>query len=134
MRQKVQNKLRSRAGESLVETLISLLVSSAALLMLAGAITTASRLVTTSRDTLDEYYANNERLSTMDVSMDVSGSPPPSFVSGGGEITIDNDNDNVEITLGNGNDEVTFYINNVFSKTPVISYHYTPDAGGGGTS
>lgn len=56
------NKFRSNAGESISETLIALLISALALIMLAGAVTTASRIVTVSRDKLDEYYDNNEEI------------------------------------------------------------------------
>ena len=50
-------KLRSRVGETLTETLVALLISSLALLMLAGAVTSATRVVTRSKDKMNEYYA-----------------------------------------------------------------------------
>lgn len=62
MMKRVAQKLRSRAGESIGETLIALLISSLALLMLAGAISTTTRIVTHSNETMDNYYAADRNL------------------------------------------------------------------------
>ena len=56
MRKRIQSKLRSRVGESIGETLIALLISALALMMLAGAISSAARIVTRSKTAMDEYY------------------------------------------------------------------------------
>lgn len=53
---KARARLCSQAGESIGETLASLLVAALALTMLAGAMTTAGNVVTQSRDKLDSYY------------------------------------------------------------------------------
>ena len=50
-------KLKNRAGESIGETLVALLISSLALLMLAGAITSASRIITDSNRAMQTYYS-----------------------------------------------------------------------------
>ena len=47
---KLTARLRSRAGESIAEVLVSLLISSLALVMLAGMISAAARMVTRSRE------------------------------------------------------------------------------------
>ena len=49
-------KLRSRAGESIAETLIALLISALALMMLAGAVSSAANVVTRSRTAMSDYY------------------------------------------------------------------------------
>ena len=49
-------KLRSNSGESLVEVLISLLISSLALIMLAAMIRGATNAVLTSEKTMHAYY------------------------------------------------------------------------------
>lgn len=51
------DKLRDRAGESIAETLVGLLISALALLMLAGALTSASNIVNKSKTTMGEYYS-----------------------------------------------------------------------------
>ena len=57
-------KLKSRSGESIGEVLVALLISGLALLMLAGAITSSSHLVETSRAKEAEYYEENDNLNT----------------------------------------------------------------------
>ena len=52
-------KLRSRAGESIGETLIALLIAALALLMLAGAVSSASRIVTRNKAAMKSYYGND---------------------------------------------------------------------------
>ena len=49
-------KLRSTAGESIGETLIALLISALALVMLAGAVSSASNIITRSNDAMNDYY------------------------------------------------------------------------------
>lgn len=73
--QAIFKKLTSTAGESISETLISLLVASLALLMLAGAVSSATGMITRSREKLGEYYESNDKLVT------VSDSTP-------GQVTI----------------------------------------------
>ena len=62
------NKLRSQAGETIGETLVSLLIGALALTMLAGAVSTAGRLVNNSRDNLKEYYSGRDEMTVMSVS------------------------------------------------------------------
>ena len=49
-------KLRSTAGESIGETLVALLISALALVMLAGAVSSASNIITRSNDAMNDYY------------------------------------------------------------------------------
>ena len=49
-------KLKSRAGESIAEVLIALLVSSIGLVMLASMISTSGSIIKKSRDALEHYY------------------------------------------------------------------------------
>ena len=53
---KMLKKLRSTAGESIGETLIALLISALALVMLAGAVSSASNIITRSNDAMNDYY------------------------------------------------------------------------------
>lgn len=100
--EKVNKKLRNRSGESISETLVALLISALALVMLAGAITTASRIVRVSRDKLGSYYTANENLATMTTSS--------------GELTMNFSNSSDDII-------VDFYENNVFGEDKtVIAY------------
>ena len=103
---KVLKKLRSSAGESITETLISLLISTLALVMLAGALSAATGIVLKSRDKMDKYYTANENFVQR----------PESTQNRTLTLTI---TDNRElITTAN----VNYYVNKEFSKTPVIAY------------
>ena len=56
-------KLYSRAGESIGETLIALLISALALLMLAGAVSSAGKIVTRNKAAMEKYYGTDEGMS-----------------------------------------------------------------------
>ena len=62
MKAKIVKRLSGKAGESIAETLIALLISSLALLMLAGAVTTAQRLINQSRGFMEKYYEASNSL------------------------------------------------------------------------
>ncbi len=53
------NKLLSRAGETIAETLIALLISTLALMVLAGMISSTGNLVKSGKDKMDAYYRAN---------------------------------------------------------------------------
>lgn len=62
MKQRIMGKLRGRAGESLAETLMALLISALALIMLAGAIGKASDIIKHSNTAVNAHYeADAER-------------------------------------------------------------------------
>lgn len=50
-------KLRGRTGESIGETLVALLISALALVMLAGAIASATGIVTRSNEAIRQRYS-----------------------------------------------------------------------------
>ena len=97
------NRLRGRAGETLTETLVSLLIGVLALVMLAGAVTAASRVVRRGRTKMSEYYEYGEKVAQM--------SEP------GTEATaVFSDGESDESVA------VSLFENNELSGTPVISY------------
>ena len=55
MKKRMLAKLRSKAGESIGETLIATLIAALALVMLAGAVSSAARIVTNNRNAMKEY-------------------------------------------------------------------------------
>lgn len=61
----IRKKLRGKAGETISETLISLLIASLALVMLAGAVAAGSAMITKSRIKLEDYYTKNEKLAAV---------------------------------------------------------------------
>ena len=56
MKQWIKHKLHSQAGESIGETLIAVLISALALVILAGAIGAATRIITRSNAAVKEHY------------------------------------------------------------------------------
>ncbi len=50
------DRLARESGETLTETLVSILIGTLALIMLAGAITTATNIVVSSKRKMDEHY------------------------------------------------------------------------------
>lgn len=64
LRARLSKKLKGKAGESLAEVLISLLIAALALTMLASVISSAARMITQSKKTMRDYYAANGELTT----------------------------------------------------------------------
>lgn len=85
--QRITAKLRSRAGESLSETLIALLVSVLALVMLAGAISAAGNIVTRSRNAMEEYLAADAAMAGREAS--AKGEGTIAITVGGLTKTVD---------------------------------------------
>ena len=105
-------KRRAQAGETIAETLVALLISALALTMLAGSITSSAKLVQKSRDKLDAYYTSNEEDGV--ITMKSGGSA--------GTVTIKEETTDVSNKLSDQTIGITYYINDEFTKTPVISY------------
>jgi len=60
MLKKIKAKLHGNAGESIAETLIATLIAALALVMLAGAVASAARIITDSRKAIEKYPAEAE--------------------------------------------------------------------------
>lgn len=83
VRTRIRNKLGSSSGESISETLVALLISALALVMLAGVIAASSRIVTRSRESMSTYYDNCNEMVRMSAG---SGSS-----TGSGRVAISGD-------------------------------------------
>lgn len=115
---RINSKISGNAGETIGETLVSLLIASLALVVLAGAISAASGIIMRSRDRINTYYDNAEYVVKM----------PDSIPSGesGEDITINKGTATVTITAPGPqtvlSTDVTYYENTEFGRTPVVSY------------
>ena len=58
----IRRKLRSNRGETIGETLVALLISALALVMLAGAISSTANMINTSDKKMGEYYSGDAAL------------------------------------------------------------------------
>ena len=65
---KAQRKIRQQSGETIAETLVALLISSIALMMLASMISATVNLVTKSETKMGEYYTENAKLENSETS------------------------------------------------------------------
>ena len=111
MMKKMIKKLKSQAGESIGETLVSMLIAALALLMLAGAMSASAGVIVKSRGKLSDYYDNNEEESGV-VKMLVGGTAA---------------NDGVTITdsshaISTKSYSVTYFKNDEFGKKTVVAY------------
>lgn len=104
----INKKLHSKKGESLSETLVALLLSALALVMLAGAVSASFKVVNTSKTKLNEYYANSQAL----VSMSSAGTAATISIA----PAVNSDKLNLPSYA------IQYYKNDSFSSIPVISY------------
>ena len=116
---KIAAKLRSRRGETIAETLVSLLVGCLALMVLAGMIAATARLVRTSEEKMDEYYVESAKLAD----------PEESGESGTVTVTVSGSELETSVSCG-----VSAYENTIFSGHTVTAYRLTTsdDGGSGG--
>lgn len=61
MKKRIIRKCRSQAGETIGETLVALLISALALIMLAGAIGSAADIVTRNKAAMDTYFETGQQ-------------------------------------------------------------------------
>lgn len=62
MKKRIRKKLHSSSGESIAETLIALLISSLALVMLASMISSTSNMLSQSKIAMNKYYTEINKL------------------------------------------------------------------------
>ena len=100
---KIRAKLHSCSGESISETLIAVLLSALALVMLAAMITASVNMTMQSKTKMAAYYAQNNALA----------SPSETMI-----VTISSD----ETTGVHLSQTVNYAVNDEFSERPVIAY------------
>ena len=92
-------KNRAIAGESIGEVLVATLISSLGLLMLALMISTASKMVTSSRSVMDNYIKDEVSIVTADSSSNTKN----------GSLTFRNGDKQRELVKGVNNLNVSYY-------------------------
>lgn len=118
MKGRITAKLKSISGESLGETLISLVIAALALLMLAGAISAATNVIMRSKEAMNDYYSADVNVAThgsangtVEIGLSNTGFSGNAVISGTGI------SENLEIR----SISVSYYLNNEHN-TSVISY------------
>ena len=107
MKKLVWKKLKEPSGETLTETLVALLIAALALVMLAGMISSTTRIVTQSKTTMNSYYAENNMVAEQGAS------------EGTAYITLGLVNGG---TAESKQYSVSVYLNDTLGNTPVVSY------------
>ena len=102
---KIRAKLHSCSGESISETLIAVLISALALVMLAAMITASVNMTMQSKTKMAAYYAKNNALAL------------PSGQTQTMVVTISDETTGVLLEQA-----VNYAENNEFSERPVIAY------------
>ena len=64
MKHSIQKRLRSRAGETIAEVLVSVLIAALGMALLAGMISAASKMITNSRKSTETYVSAENILMT----------------------------------------------------------------------
>ena len=106
-----RKKISRRAGETLTETLVALLISAVAITMLASMIMTSRSLIDSSKKMFDAYYEENNALS------EYSGTATS------GTATLSDGTNAVRLVNGSDSVSVKVYTNDKApSNKPVISY------------
>ena len=59
---KLKNKLKSKKGETITETLVSVLIAAAAMILFASMITSSQRRLQKSESIMDDYYAGEVKM------------------------------------------------------------------------
>lgn len=117
-------KLKNRRGETLAETLVAMLIATLAMMILAGAIGTASNLVARSRTWMENYAKKNLALERRGADYDFRGKV---------QFTLLKDPEHPEkghaelgdLPMFEDGVEVYYYVNNVIGEDfqhPVIAY------------
>lgn len=113
-KQRAVRMLTSNAGESIGETLIALLISALALVMLAGAISSTARMITASDKQMGKYYNGDDNL----VKQTTQGGNPLT-------VTITGENGTVK-TIESHTSKIRWYKNDAFANKPVVAYKLPP--------
>ena len=110
---RIKEKLHNNKGESIAEVLVSLLISSLALVMLASMINSSSRIIQSSKVNMESYYSANNALEAR-----------TGTASGSGTLSIeDGSNKAVHLSYGGGTVSVNYYKNdNAPSGKQVVSF------------
>lgn len=113
MYRQAKTKLRATVGETIGETLVSLLIAAFAMLMLAGAVGAAANVITTSKNKMDAYYLADKNMAVKSSSGSVDV-----------KVTLKNDGTNTGVTDALGEQEFTgkLYKNDTFASKVVASY------------
>ena len=111
-------KLKSQKGETIAELLVALLIAALALTMLAAMISSSSKVILRSMDSMVKYVAaENEIVSRREDGEQGTGTATFKIKKDGAETTRKLSNEDSSDSIS-----VDYYQTDAFGKIPVISY------------
>ncbi|MBO4419995.1 MAG: hypothetical protein J5789_09265 [Oscillospiraceae bacterium] len=118
MIRRLKARLRSKRGESIAEVLIALMISSMALVLLAGMITATTGIVKKSKDATNEYTGKSNQL-VEKLDSECSGSGEVHFLlrNVSGALSDTKLTDSAEESIS-----VLYYVNESIGSVKVTSY------------
>lgn len=111
------NKLRNRRGETMVESLIAVLIASLAMAGLAGMVASSTKMIRDSRTRLEAYYSANNAVAEQKVSAaadEGSFGFKEVFANGTSQAIVLTDEDEARLS-------VHYYLNDTVA-TQVVSF------------
>lgn len=81
---KLKNKLKSKKGETITETLVSVLIAAAAMILFASMITSSQRILQKSENIMNAYYDGETKMEEVMA----AGGTADGIKFGNGEVTI----------------------------------------------
>ena len=79
---KLTNKLKSKKGETITETLVSVLIAAAAMILFASMITSSQRILQKSESIMNAYYDGEEKMEAKMASSGTAGESTTGAVAG----------------------------------------------------
>lgn len=141
---KLKNKLKSKKGETITETLVSVLIAAAAMILFASMITSSQRILQKSERIMDDYYAGEAKMEAAMAASGTTGGSATGAVAVGTEGTGEAKTGgaangiktgNGTVTIKQSNSTLTHYgISNKDSSGQIPVKYATNQPGGTGTS
>lgn len=136
---KLKNKLKSKKGETITETLVSVLIAAAAMILFASMITSSQRILKKSESIMNDYYAGEAEMeAAMAADTEGAGKAKSGSTAEAGDAKSGGTTGEVKngtVIIKQANDTLPRYGINNNHKSGKISVRYaTNQPGGTGTS
>ena len=116
MKRPIRKRLRSRAGETITEVLVSVLIAALGKTLLAGMISAASKMITDSKKSTETYVNAENILATQ-----------PDSVGTDAHVTVGTDSTvTLSKKLSNAGSETVYVVTYTVDNSSVVSYKEAP--------
>ncbi len=119
MGKRLCKKLVNHKGETIAETLVALLISALALIMLAGSISTAKTIISSSQKRYTEYYTNDSKMIEEASAASTSATTLATVT-----VTVKESKDDTTAKLSLSPYSVAYYGNDTLKTYPTVIYEY----------